>query len=78
MKIDLNLLPSCPGDTDIQHIELGEHRYPALVVDGFYRDPDPVRALALALRYRAPPRCTRVRGRPCKTPAGRMNTGVAG
>jgi hypothetical protein len=55
MKIDLdNLLPSCPEDTDIQHIELGEHRYPALVVDGFYRDPDLVRAFALALRYRAP------------------------
>lgn len=56
MTIDLErLLPNRPEDTDFQILELGEHRYPALVVDGFYREPDHVRELALSLRYQNPP-----------------------
>ncbi len=56
MEIDFErLLPNRPEDTDIELVEFGECRYPGLVVDGFYRDPDYVRAFATMLRYKAPP-----------------------
>jgi hypothetical protein len=56
MKIDLErLLPNHPEETDIQLIEVGNGRYPALVVDNFYRDPDHMRDFALSLHYRIPP-----------------------
>lgn len=56
MLIDLDrLVPNRPEDMDIQVVELGDARYPALIVDGFFRDPDHVRSLALSLRYQNPP-----------------------
>ncbi len=56
MKVDLQrLLPNRPEDTDIQVIEVGDGRYPALIVDDFYRDPDHLREFALSLNYRIPP-----------------------
>jgi hypothetical protein len=58
MDIDFErLLPNRPEDTDIRPVEFGEARYPGLIVDGFYRDPDHVRAFAQALRYKAPASC---------------------
>lgn len=56
MEIDFErLLPNRPEDTDVEWVEFGESRYPGLVVDGFYRDPDYVRAFATMLRYKAAP-----------------------
>lgn len=55
MEIDFErLLPNRPEDTDMQLVEFGQPGYPALIVDSFYRDPDHVRAFAMALRYKVP------------------------
>lgn len=56
MQFDLDhlLQPNRPEDMDVQPLELGAHRYPALVVDGFYRDPAQLRRFAMALHYKAP------------------------
>jgi hypothetical protein len=35
-------------------IEIGENRYPVLIVDNYYKDPDYVRELALSLGYMPP------------------------
>jgi hypothetical protein len=43
-----------PGNMRIQTLWLGDARYPGLVVDNFYRDPDYVRATALGLHYVVP------------------------
>ncbi len=43
-----------PGDMQIQRLLLGDKRYPALVIDNFYRDPDHVRQAALGLQYLTP------------------------
>jgi hypothetical protein len=43
-----------PGDMRIEPLRLGNGRYPALVIDNFYRDPDDVREMALALDYLPP------------------------
>lgn len=54
--LDLQRLqPNRPADTDIRTVALGDHGYPALVVDNFFRDPQHVRELALSLRYQSPP-----------------------
>jgi hypothetical protein len=44
-----------PGDMQIETLWLGNGRYPALVIDNFYRDPDHVREIALGLHYSPPP-----------------------
>lgn len=52
MRFDLQRLqPRPPKEMEVEFIELGAHRYPGLVVDNFYRDPDHVREFALALHY---------------------------
>jgi hypothetical protein len=43
-----------PGDMRIETLWLGHGRYPALVIDNFYRDPDHVREIALGLDYLPP------------------------
>jgi hypothetical protein len=43
-----------PSDMRIQSLSLGDQRYPALVIDNFYRDPDHVRKTALGLHYVSP------------------------
>lgn len=43
-----------PGDMQIEKLWLGNGRYPALVIDNFYRDPDYVREIALGLHYLPP------------------------
>ena len=42
------------ADMRIVTLQLGGGRYPALVVDGFYRDPEHVRQVALGLDYLPP------------------------
>lgn len=55
MEIDFErLVPNRPQDTDVEHLELGQGRYPALLVDGFLRDPEHVRSLAMAMRFKRP------------------------
>jgi hypothetical protein len=43
-----------PHDMQIETLWLGNGRYPVLVVDNFYRDPDHVREIALGLNYLPP------------------------
>ncbi|MFT4553430.1 MAG: hypothetical protein ACI9S8_002068 [Chlamydiales bacterium] len=44
------------SEMDIQPIELGDNKYPAILVDNFYRDPDYIREIALNSYYRPDPR----------------------
>jgi hypothetical protein len=44
------------SEMDIQLIDLGENKYPAIVVDNFYRDPDYFREIAISMYYSPDPR----------------------
>jgi hypothetical protein len=39
------------SDMDVDLVTVGSHKYPAIVIDNFYKDPDYVRDLALSLIY---------------------------
>jgi hypothetical protein len=55
MNLDLDrLLPNALDDLKVSRPTVGDHDYPVLVVDNFFRDPGHVRALGMSLRYRAP------------------------
>ena len=57
MRFDLDRLlrPNRPDGMTIQPLALGANQYPAMVVDGFYADPEQVRRFAMALHYKSPP-----------------------
>lgn len=55
MHIDFDrLLPHDTDQMEVQLLQVGGG-YPAVVIDGFYRDPDHVRETALSLHYLCPP-----------------------
>lgn len=55
MNLDLTRLqPNTLEHLRVSRPSVGDHDYPVLVVDNFFRDPGHLRALGLSLRYRAP------------------------
>jgi hypothetical protein len=44
------------SEMDIHLIELGDNKYPAIIIDNFYKDPDYIREIGLNSYYRVDPR----------------------
>lgn len=55
MTIDLTRIAvSNENDLVITHDTVGKAKWPILIIDNFYKDPDYIRSLALALNFQKP------------------------